>query len=704
MERQPVTPSIAPAPALSAEALAIVQEEESLLERVQSALRDRPPARRRDEGELLDRLKELRDLAAKAAAHDLPTLFQEMNVVRSLLEKPQAEPAVDARAPYFAHLQLEEEDGVRDFCLGRASFVETSRNVRIVDWRFAPVARIYYRYREGDAFEEQFPGRFAEGRVAARRVVVVRDGRLTRILAGGRSLFRGADGQWVEESGLAGLGGGAGTAARPGTLGVGAVTTDRSRQADISALLDREQYDALATAGDQPLLVLGSAGSGKTTVALHRLATLAFQEPQHYPVPRIQVVVPEPGLARLSTRLLEPLGLGAVGVRTLDAWFRERAQTSFGQALRLCEETPPLVARLKRHPALYQAVRQRVQASKAGPTAYGGLRREIAEFLTDRGFLNSVVDAAAGGLPRTCIEETVRHTMLQLAAPPDRELRDFAPESLETVDGRHVGEGTPDELAGTLDVEDLPLILFLKAWRGAVGGTQLAHLVVDEAEDISLFELFVLGRLLGDKRSVTLAGDDAQQTFSSFAGWEAALAALGAPRAATCRLQVTYRCPRPIAAFARAVLGPLANENPVLAGREGAPVGRFEFPSEAHANLFLADAVRDLIEREPQASVGVVARSPESAQAFHRLLTDLPEARLVLHGEFGFQPGIDVTDVANVKGLEFDYVVVPDATASAYPLDDDHRRALHVAVTRASHQLWVASAGTPSPIVSAIPR
>jgi DNA helicase IV len=102
--------------------------------------------------------------------------------------------------------------------------------------------------------------------------------------------------------------------------------------------------------------------------------------------------------------------------------------------------------------------------------------------------------------------------------------------------------------------------------------------------------------------------------------------------------------------------------------------------------------------------VGVIARTSEAAQLFYRPLSDLPEARLVLSGDFTFRPGVDVTDVASVKGLEFDYVVVPDASARAYPLDDEARRAMHVAVTRASHQLWIVSVGTPSPLLPPPPR
>jgi DNA helicase II / ATP-dependent DNA helicase PcrA len=63
---------------------------------------------------------------------------------------------------------------------------------------------------------------------------------------------------------------------------------------------------------------------------------------------------------------------------------------------------------------------------------------------------------------------------------------------------------------------------------------------------------------------------------------------------------------------------------------------------------------------------------------------------------------VDVTDVESVKGLEFDYVIVPDASAATYPATDEARRRLHVAVTRASHQLWMATVGTPSPLVASL--
>jgi DNA helicase IV len=684
---------------LSQDERAIVAEEEALLARVRTALAERRG--RREEGDLVGRLRELRDEALESTSKDLPTVFQEMGLVRAVMERARPDALPDPGAPYFAHLRIREGEEERDYCLGRHTFVDRDAGVRVVDWRWAPIAGLFYRYREGEEFEEPFPGRISHGTVAVRRVVVVDRGAVVRIAADGVALSRGSGGAWRALRGAgAALGGGAGTAAREGALGTGAGAPEGAAAPDVTALLDPEQYAAVCAAPQTPLLVLGSAGSGKTTVALHRLARIAFEDPRRFAPSRLQVVVPEVGLARLAARLLEPLGLAKAQVRTLDAWARGAFQSAFGAPPpRLSEETPPLVSRLKRHPALYEALRRRPRLARAHP-GFGPVRRELGDLLLDRGFLSAVVQAAAGRLPTTAIEETVRHTRLQLATPED--LGGIAPDRRETLDGKSIDEDTPQALAGTLDVEDLPVLLLLAARDGGGAGRKIAHLVVDEAEDVSLFELFVLGRHLAG-RSVTVAGDESQQTFSSYAGWSEALGALGVERAGTVRLETTYRCPRPIAELAHAILGPLAPRAEPRAGRDGAPVSRFDFPTEAHAHLFLAGAIRDVLEREPRASVAVVAHAPEVARSIHRLLADLPEARLALDGRFTFRPGVDLTDVANVKGLEFDYVVVPDASIRAYPDSEDARRRLHVAVTRAAHQLWIAAPGTPSPLIAALP-
>ena len=116
---------------------------------------------------------------------------------------------------------------------------------------------------------------------------------------------------------------------------------------------------------------------------------------------------------------------------------------------------------------------------------------------------------------------------------------------------------------------------------------------------------------------------------------------------------------------------------------------------------FLAEALRDLATREPRATVALLARHPEQADRYHDGLrrADVPALRRVRAQEFSFRPGVEVTDVRQVKGLEFDYVVMLDVNASSYGRDDEARHLFHIGVTRAAHQLWLLTTAAPSLLV-----
>src|SRR5204862_6466190 len=97
----------------------------------------------------------------------------------------------------------------------------------------------------------------------------------------------------------------------------------------------------------------------------------------------------------------------------------------------------------------------------------------------------------------------------------------------------------------------------------------------------------------------------------------------------------------------------------------------------------------------------ILTRTPTQAnEAYEALLrADPPSLRRVADHDFSFTPGIEVTDVRQAKGLEFDYVVMLDVDAVAYPVTDASRRLLHVGITRAAHQCWLVCTGTPSRVL-----
>ncbi len=123
------------------------------------------------------------------------------------------------------------------------------------------------------------------------------------------------------------------------------------------SLLDVElapaQRDAVTLPPGRHLLVLGEAGHGKTTVALHRMAHLWRRAGEGT---RACVVVPTSGLERWLQGPLRRLGAD-VDVVAYERWARPQARATFrGLPRRESEDSGAAVARLKRHPALIPAL------------------------------------------------------------------------------------------------------------------------------------------------------------------------------------------------------------------------------------------------------------------------------------------------------------------------------------------------------------
>ncbi|HEX3763497.1 MAG TPA: hypothetical protein VHW23_32600, partial [Kofleriaceae bacterium] len=138
----------------------IIAEEERLYGQVQArvALGEDDDGRPQvGAGDLDADLVSLRDQIAEARPEDLPPLVEQMTrlaALRARLGGGKQLP-VDITSPYFAHIRLGEHGKGKDVLVGKRGFIDRQSNVQIVDWRNAPVSRIYYRYEEGDDYEEE---------------------------------------------------------------------------------------------------------------------------------------------------------------------------------------------------------------------------------------------------------------------------------------------------------------------------------------------------------------------------------------------------------------------------------------------------------------------------------------------------------------------------------------------------------------------
>jgi DNA helicase-2/ATP-dependent DNA helicase PcrA len=231
------------------------------------------------------------------------------------------------------------------------------------------------------------------------------------------------------------------------------------------------------------------------------------------------------------------------------------------------------------------------------------------------------------------------------------------------------------------------------------------HVVVDEAQDLSPTDVVVLKGALTRRQSMTLAGDTAQKLVfdNGFTDWKDLIGDLGITGLEIEPLRISYRSTREVMTFAQEVLGPLAPEVEPIATRTGADVEQFVFGTTGEAIAFIGESLRSLVLRERRASVAVIARYAAQANMYYEGLknAEVSALRRVYGKEFSFAPGIDVVDVAQIKGLEYDYIVLIEVNENTYPQTHEARHLLHIASTRAVYQLWATSVGKPSLLLPA---
>jgi DNA helicase-2/ATP-dependent DNA helicase PcrA len=777
---------------LPREGLPIVHEELEILRRVLGRLsRDAAQAPQQIE-DLGAQMLELRDAIAEAKEEDLASLIDQMHQVAALSRTrgQGRDLPVDPRSPYFGHLRLREANTrrIRDVLVGKHTLLDDGDGLSIVDWRNAPVSRLYYRYEEEDAYEEEFDERSIEGDILIRRSLAVVDGGLRRVAAPQGTFVCDRHGRWRSAHGAAkpSLEGGVGSAVRVPRGQLGIHSDDDAPRADkhlqeITALIDRDQFAMITQPESGIVLIQGGAGSGKTTVALHRVAYLAYQDPRRFAPVKMLVVVFNEALVEYIRHVVPALGVEGVNVTTYRRWSAQILQ-KLGMRLPIhhVDGAPDPVVRFKKHALVLKMidgliarqlaevegelrerlaersggeevltawsrhaplppvvrvertlawVRERRElpagARAAAETALRGAREQMRdvcddwlELMTDKAALRAAIAALA---PGEFSESEVGTIVRWCAAKAELEGdRDRLRVSREAAAGgeKEEEEEEDDAPAAARAAQAAPLVgldaeddaILLRLMQSKFGGIfingrrfEYEHIVIDEAQDLCPLEVRVLLDCVSAGQSVTIAGDRAQKMIfdNGFRDWPQLLGDAGLPHVEIQPLKITYRSTRQIMELSRHILGPLHDPSDDLIARPGSEVGFYAFTEVGESVAFLGEALRSLMQREPTASVALIARFPQQADVYFDALriAEVPRLRRVGRQNFSFTAGIDVTDVRQVKGLEFDYVVILDPTVQNYPEVVESRHLLHIAATRAAHQLWLVCSGRPSKLV-----
>lgn len=713
--------------ALSPDQQAIVDQEQEILSSVLESLRKQAAYSASKFTSEQDKSREMNaSIVASYRAEEKAMLASDEAVAHALSQKKKADLGDIQKLlkrPYFGRIVVEEErpQGTRtiEYKLG----LSANPDCRIIDWRSAPISKLYYEYREGDDYEEEILGQERIGTIMLRRTVEIEHGVLKSITTPQGS-FEKRNGEWFVRSG----------SARSTRAGAASTLTD------VLPLVSPEQFRMITEEAETAILIQGIAGSGKTTVALHRLSWLMQARKDDMASEDVLVLLFSRPLQRYIQSMLPAMDLQDIQVVAFSDWaagvFKKilpavvDTESASPRVKRPAEPIPARIQRLKISMALLDLLEKAVSEEKIQITGRlterlksSGASALALRLLSDIQRLDlpliSGLNRLREGLDRQSSPGAEDRQALQLVEQQLRELQDLTGfyqglyQSDEAIVERdetrlidrtliaEAGKRTLESLAAqTLDAADEALLLRLYQLRHGLlprlkgdMTARLKHIIADEVQDYAPAELATIVAAVEHPGQLTLVGDVDQsiRESGSFPGWEKLKQRwkLKDSIARAISLTVSYRSTLPIMKLADRIL----QRKLVTTGREGrVPIWFFAKKEDRGIEAALKWLEKAMELYPTEMSAVLCTERQEARQILSLLKPRFGNAiRLGDDHNFTFEEGIVVSTVSQVKGLEFANVLLWNPDRDQFPMTDQGRNLLYVAVTRAIENLSVVS-------------
>ncbi len=611
--------------------------------------------------------------------------------------------------PFFARVDFIEqgEDRVEKIVIGLYSLKDEKGELLVHDWR-APVCSLYYDATPGEA-KYQSPSGEIWGRLTLKRQYRMEEGRLKYYVDTTLS---------IDDAMLLDILSGA--------------TSRHMRQ--IVATIQSEQNAAIRQETARVVSVVGGAGSGKTSVAMHRAAYLMYRRRDVLDASRITILSPSTAFSEYVSGVLPELGEENIRARTLREVVEEVLGKKVEKPYRQLEALLDENSELRRRSVAYKGGAEFMEILKRFAddfAAYGPAFRDVRldhQVLIRRdelirmykGELSLLTPAQKlmrmGATLQTRLSGWEERLYKQYEKSfsgkySQRELRQMSnmavAQRLQPVRAQLRGmlelkgnallsralRAAPRELAeayrdnqaaGITWWEDAVAEAYLMVRLGfAAPDKMIYHLLVDEAQDYSDTALAMLSAYYPNA-AVTLLGDPKQRTTPGLepcdpARWGACFGMADAP---LLPLSKCYRSTLPIANLCNRILPDGEQLQPF--GREGA-----EPIVAQYSEQLLRQTLEDFRAAGHQ-SIAVITRSQSQADS---LSTKLDNVYRLDGGEadLNYEAGDNVVACYHLtKGMEFDAVIVvwPDVE-----LTGDERRRLYTAASRALHAAALLGGG-----------
>lgn len=258
---------------------------------------------------------------------------------------------------------------------------------------------------------------------------------------------------------------------------------------------------------------------------------------------------------------------------------------------------------------------------------------------------------------------------------------------------------------GQVEREDLAPLCYLKGlldgWQHV---TKFNHIVVDEAQDMNALEFTIL-KMLSANKSFTIMGDLSQgiHTYRSIDSWQTLLKDVFSDTRTVYReILYSYRSAKEIVDLFNKVM-PAGSSRALPVYEVGRPP-LIEKVSSTNATAHRIIEVLNSYSVLNFRSVGIITKLEAECNALYELLQSQPDAaahdiHLVTGQAATYRGGISLLPVTLAKGLEFDAVIIVNASADQYTSDTFDARLLYVALSRAMHSLHLFYQGNLTPLL-----
>jgi DNA helicase IV len=507
---------------------------------------------------------------------------------------------------------------------------------------------------------------------------------------------------------------------------------------DIVATIQPEQDDIVRADATESVCVQGAPGTGKTAVGLHRVAYLLYAFRERMSRGGVLVLGPNRAFLAYIRNVLPALGefdaeqtsvtelISSVPIRGTDTEGAARLKGDARMAevlhralwARIGEpDESILVVRGSRRWRVHAArISELVEELRERGVRYGTGREMLSHriahvILSQMEAVGEVCDDRTHEAVRRTTSVKSAVTAIWPKADPvrvvftllsDREVLAQAAGGLFTAaEQEQIAWRKPPRGPGSVRWSAADAVLIDEVKDLIERTPSLAHVVVDEAQDLSAMACRAIGRRC-TTGSVTVLGDIAQGTTAwATASWEQMLGHLGKSEATLEILTTGYRVPRQILDFASKLLAEIAPDlAPAMSIRQDP--GSLEVTHVPAGDLAgaLSDTCAEALTRP--GSVAVIAAEAQTGE-ISAVLTEAGLSHAVLDGEAG-DSQLVIVPVTIAKGLEFDHVIVMEPSRIAAAEARGLQR-LYVALTRAVSRLTVLhTEPLPASLQEALPR